>query len=295
MWAITDPQNGQSAYPKPENYEAPLPKAYDAANHQRYVRLSRLWSKAQANPGLKEAQFRTLIKEHLIQQMLSEEQMRGLLQPLGELMTTLRDVKLSDVTFLELQPYHEQTWTSRLVQLRHRQHLHATQYRRRTLTREEITLAWLKVGWTRSTPRERPPENASMTLEKTSLATASTSKQTSSSARHHSSGPSHITMGDYWRTVTCLRQRHPSNGVGAERPMATHYRHLRGSEQNTSTSEQSSTGAGDNSRPSTPSPLFGPGYTSRKAGKEITALVNSPVTILRNGAATRSTNTSTSG
>jgi hypothetical protein len=146
-WAITDPQNGQSAYPKPENYEDPLPKAYEAANHQRYVRLSRLWKEAQVNPGLKEAQFRTIIKPLLIQQGLSEEQIHGLLQPLGELMTTLRDVKLSDVTFLELQPYDDQTWTQdsyndAIVSIFTRLNTAG-----RTLTREEITLAWLKVGW----------------------------------------------------------------------------------------------------------------------------------------------------
>ncbi len=146
-WAITDPQNGQSAYPKQENYEDPLPKAYEGANHQRYVRLSRLWREAQTNPGLKEAQFRTLIRPLLSQQTLSEEQVLGLLQPLGELMTTLRDVKLSDVTFLELQPYDEQTWTrdsynDAIVSIFTRLNTAG-----RTLTREEITLAWLKVGW----------------------------------------------------------------------------------------------------------------------------------------------------
>ena len=146
-WAITDPQNGQSAFPKPENYDDPLPKAYEAANHQRYVRLSRLWKEAQTNPGLKEAQFQKLIKPVLMQQGLGAEQINGLLQPLGELMTTLRDVKLSDITFLELQPYDEQTWTrdsynEAIVSIFTRLNTAG-----RTLTREEITLAWLKVGW----------------------------------------------------------------------------------------------------------------------------------------------------
>ena len=146
-WAITDPQDGQSTYPKPENYEDPLPKAYSPGNHQRYVRLSRLWKEAQANPGLKEAQFRNIIKPLLAQQGLNGEQAQALLQPLGELMTTLRDVKLADVTFLELQPYDDQTWTrdsynDAIVSIFTRLNTAG-----RTLTREEITLAWLKVGW----------------------------------------------------------------------------------------------------------------------------------------------------
>src|ERR1035438_936569 len=99
------------------------------------------------NPGLKEAQFRTIIKPLLDQQGLSPEQAAALLQPLGELMTTLRDVKLADVTFLELQPYDDQTWTrdsynDAIVSIFTRLNTAG-----RTLTREEITLAWLKVGW----------------------------------------------------------------------------------------------------------------------------------------------------
>lgn len=146
-WAITDPQNGQSSFPKPDNYENPLPKAYELENRGRYVRLSRFWKEAQANPGLKEAQFRNIVKPLLEEHGLNTDQIQALLQPLGELMTTLRDVKLSDVTFLELQPYDDQTWTrdsynDAIVSIFTRLNTAG-----RTLTREEITLAWLKVGW----------------------------------------------------------------------------------------------------------------------------------------------------
>jgi hypothetical protein len=146
-WAITDPQGGQSSYPKPENYEDPLRKAHAPENQGRLVRLSRLWREAQPNPSLKEAQFRTIIKPLLVQYGLTEAHIQELLQPLGELMTTLRDVKLADVTYLELQPYDEQTWTrdgynDAIVSIFTRLNTAG-----RTLTREEITLAWLKVGW----------------------------------------------------------------------------------------------------------------------------------------------------
>ena len=78
---------------------------------------------------------------------LDETQIQELLQPLGELMTTLRDVKLADVTYLELQPFDEQTWSrdsynEAIVSIFTRLNTAG-----RTLTREEITLAWLKVGW----------------------------------------------------------------------------------------------------------------------------------------------------
>jgi len=154
-WAITDPRAGQSSYPKPDNYENPLLQAYIAPNQQRLIRLSRLWREAQPNPALKEAQFRQLVKPLLDQHRVPEETVEKLLGPLGELMTTLRDVKLADVTFLELQPYDPQTWTpdtynDAIVSIFTRLNTAG-----RTLTREEITLAWLKVGWEASVTEGR--------------------------------------------------------------------------------------------------------------------------------------------
>jgi hypothetical protein len=146
-WAVTDPQKGQSDFQKPDNYEDPLVKAHTQSNQQRYIRLSRLWKEAQPNPGLKEAQFRNILKPVLEQHGVAAEMVGKLLQPMGELMTTLRDVKMADVTFLELQPFDEQTWTrdsynDAIVNIFTRLNTAG-----RTLTREEITLAWLKVGW----------------------------------------------------------------------------------------------------------------------------------------------------
>lgn len=146
-WAITDPQNGQSNFPKPDNYENPLPKAYAPENQSRLIRLSRLWKEAQPNPALKEAQFRQILRPLLEQHGVGPGTIDRLLQPMGELMTTLRDVKLADVTFLELQPYDPQTWTpdtynDAIVNIFTRLNTAG-----RTLTREEITFAWLKVGW----------------------------------------------------------------------------------------------------------------------------------------------------
>src|SRR5580765_1690676 len=62
-------------------------------------------------------------------------------------MTTLRDVKLARVTFLELAPFDSAISTSEayddaIVSIFTRLNTAG-----RTLTREEITFAWLKVGW----------------------------------------------------------------------------------------------------------------------------------------------------
>ena len=144
-WAVTDPQGGQSNFPK-ANDEGPLPKAY--AQPSRLIRLSRLWKEAPPNPALHEAQFRNLVKPLLAKHGVAPEKIDKLLPPMGELMTTLRDVKLADVTFLELQPFDEKTWThdtynDAVVNIFTRLNSAG-----RILSREEITLAWLKVGWT---------------------------------------------------------------------------------------------------------------------------------------------------
>lgn len=146
-WAVTDPQDGQSNFPKPESYDGPLPRAYAAENRNRLIRLSRLWKEAQPNPALKEANFRQMLGPLMAEHGVAADDIRKLLNPMGELMTTLREMKLADVTFLELQPFDPQTWTrdsynDAIVNIFTRLNTAG-----RTLTSEEITLAWLKVGW----------------------------------------------------------------------------------------------------------------------------------------------------
>jgi hypothetical protein len=147
IWAIVDPSNGQSSYHKPDNYEEPLVNSTLPQNKGRYIRLSRLWREAQPNPGLKEAHFRNIVEPVLKHHDVPDNKIAALLPPLGELMTTLRDVKMADVTYLELQPFDDTTWTrdsynDAIVNIFTRLNTAG-----RTLTREEITLAWLKVGW----------------------------------------------------------------------------------------------------------------------------------------------------
>jgi hypothetical protein len=147
LWAVTDPLNGSSKFPKPENYEPPLVKIHSLENAGRYIRLSRLWKEASSNYALKEAQFREIIRPVLEQHGVKPGKIDSLLPPMGELMTTLRDVKMFDVDYLELQPFDEVIWSQAsyndaIVNIFTRLNTAG-----RTLTREEITLAWLKVGW----------------------------------------------------------------------------------------------------------------------------------------------------
>ncbi len=148
QWVVTDPAEGQSKWPKPApSYEEPLTRSFSEVNRGRFVRLSRLWARATPNPSLKEAQFRDSIKELFAAEGVSEHRTQELLVPMGELMTTLRDLKLSKVTYLELLAYDSAVWTEdsyndAIVNIFTRLNTAG-----RTLTREEITLAWLKVGW----------------------------------------------------------------------------------------------------------------------------------------------------
>src|SRR5690606_38180863 len=111
QWAITDPNGGQSAWNKPDNYNEPLPKMFSDGNARRYLRLARLWSSVPPNANLKEKQFQEIAGTLLTEQGVANDLTERLLQPMGELMSTLRDVKLSKITFLELSPYDKNIWT----------------------------------------------------------------------------------------------------------------------------------------------------------------------------------------
>jgi len=146
-WAVTDPAKGQSEWSKPDNYKDPLPQAFAEEHKGRLIRLGRLWKTVSANPNMKEKQFRDDLQPFLEEQGVVAETIDRLLVPMGELMSTLRDVKLSKITYLELRPYDKDLWTEdeyngAVVNIFTRLNTAG-----RTLTREEITFAWLKVGW----------------------------------------------------------------------------------------------------------------------------------------------------
>ena len=147
QWAITDPVGGQSVWGKPATYVEPLLRTFAEENKCRFIRLSRLWAAATPNLNIKEAQFREILRGLFSDEGIPLDIAEKLLVPMGELMTTLRDVKLSKVTYLELLAFDENIWTEdayndAIVNIFTRLNSGG-----RTLSREEITLAWLKVGW----------------------------------------------------------------------------------------------------------------------------------------------------
>lgn len=144
-WVITDDANGQSKLHKPPNYVDPLEKASECAG--RFVRLSRLWEKAPEQAGIDAFEAAdlagTLLQEHGVPEATREDQKR----PTGALLMALRDVKQTRVTYLELAGYEEAfgsraVYNDAVVNIFTR--LNAAG---RTLKPEDITFAWLKVGW----------------------------------------------------------------------------------------------------------------------------------------------------
>ncbi|HLP78028.1 MAG TPA: DUF262 domain-containing protein [Candidatus Paceibacterota bacterium] len=146
-WVVNDDAGGKSASPRQSGYTEPLKTASASECKGQFIRLSRLWQTAQPNPNLKEAQFRKLVEPVLDQHQVSVELKKDILPPLGELLATFSGLRSSMVNFLELQPFNEMI-TSRddyndsIVNIFTRLNTAG-----RTLTREEITFAWLKTGW----------------------------------------------------------------------------------------------------------------------------------------------------
>ena len=145
-WMVTKPVGGQSTHSKPDSYEESLLRTFDPANDGRYIRFSRIWHAVKEDAQLKEKDFRLRLQELLKDWKVGASNQAELIDPLAELMTTIRDIKLSEVSFLQVNNYSEiwsqDEYNDAIVNIFTRLNTAG-----RTLTREEITLAWLKTGW----------------------------------------------------------------------------------------------------------------------------------------------------
>jgi hypothetical protein len=143
-WVVTDDANGQSNLLKPTGYEPALPLASKARGD--YVRLARLW---EAVPDQSIDNYEAediaenILTEHGVPDRTRGEQKRSL----GALLIALREVKQTRVTYLELSEYEaahgsRDVYNDAIVNIFTRLNTAG-----RTLTREDITFAWLKIGW----------------------------------------------------------------------------------------------------------------------------------------------------
>ncbi len=144
-WAILDGVSGQSAEPPPANYVYPLLAA--KKNPGRFIRLSRFWDLVQKN--LSEREYKKLLEPMLREHGVGDAGRLSLLDPLAEFMKVVENVKTNSfvhalqIESFELTPqWSKDDYCDAIVNIFTRLNTAG-----RTLTREEITLAWLKVGW----------------------------------------------------------------------------------------------------------------------------------------------------
>lgn len=144
-WVVTDQQKGRSTWKVPSNYEHPLLSAWEHSG--RFIRLSRMWNLAEN--GLTESDYRDLLEPFLYEHNMSDDRVAELKQPLAEFMKTVELIKTTShvhalqIETLKVTPqWTKDDYDDAIVNIFTRLNTAG-----RTLTREEITLAWLKVGW----------------------------------------------------------------------------------------------------------------------------------------------------
>jgi 5-methylcytosine-specific restriction endonuclease McrA len=153
-WVVTDDAKGQSTLAKPGSYNPVLERA--TAKPGKFVRLSRLWDKAPEQAGIDSYQAEEIASSILQEHHVSGDDRERHKRPIGALLLALADVKRTRVTYLELAEYEEASLGSResyndaVVNIFTRLNTAG-----RTLKREDITFAWLKVGWNTACTQNR--------------------------------------------------------------------------------------------------------------------------------------------
>jgi len=147
QWAVTHPAGGRSNYRRPDNYADPLPLLPDHPN--RFIRLSRLW-RAVPPPNTDAFEVEGIAARLLKQNDFDEEFMQRRTRSVAALIIALRNVRDTRVTYLELEQFSEthgdrSEYDDAIVNIFTRLNTAG-----RTLTREDITFAWLKINWNNS-------------------------------------------------------------------------------------------------------------------------------------------------
>ena len=145
LWAVTGGATAQSTFPKKQNYKEPLSKA-DEGTSRRFIRLSRVWDVA-PTVEIEADQAEEKAAEFLLSQEVSPEVVKNAQRAVGSLLMVLGRVKKTRVTYLELAEFDQNVFTREnyndaVVNIFTRLNTAG-----RTLTREDITFAWLKTGW----------------------------------------------------------------------------------------------------------------------------------------------------
>jgi hypothetical protein len=146
-WVVTGGVSAQAGLPKPPNYEEPLPRTHDSSGAKKFVRLSRLWEIAPQVEGIEQEQADNFADKVLEEHQVTPAMIKKLRRPIGSLILNLARLKRTRVTYLELAEFDPNIFTrdaynDAVVNIFTRLNSAG-----RTLTREDITFAWLKIGW----------------------------------------------------------------------------------------------------------------------------------------------------
>lgn len=146
-WVVRSTSKQQSAGKRPVNYEYPLTAADDPKNLGRYVRLSRLWEIGGERQLTDSADFEAavgkLFEDHKTPKQLAD----GLQRCVEDLLRKLREIRETRVTFLEVDKHDEKIGSSAVYMDAVVSIFTRLNTAGRTLSREEITFAWVKTGW----------------------------------------------------------------------------------------------------------------------------------------------------
>lgn len=143
-WSITSIQNGTGPHTPPKGYEQPLP---NVAAGSRLLRLSQLWTLAASSAGVSIRDYEdgvdSLLKQRGIAGAFSKDTLFGLV----DLVNHLSDIKRTDVSFLQVMSESDaglevQQYDDAVVNVFARLNSAG-----RTLTKQEITFAWIKRKW----------------------------------------------------------------------------------------------------------------------------------------------------
>jgi hypothetical protein len=147
QWAMCSAQDAASPGPRPANYKAPLPRASQPGVPARFLRFSRVWDLAKPTAGVSHAEYVRVVRTELDAHKVPVEGRGELETTLAELASILASVKQSGVSFLELSSFDpeivdEAVYDDAIVNIFTRLNTAG-----RTLTRQEITFAWIKRKW----------------------------------------------------------------------------------------------------------------------------------------------------
>ena len=145
-WAVTGGAPACSQKSK-KGDDRPLPLTHEPGMGSRYIRLSRFWDAAPGAEGIEQEQANSLAERVLKDHAIDDTRMDEMTRVAGALLMALARVKTTRVTFLELKQFDERLFSrdaydDAVVNIFTRLNTAG-----RTLTREDITFAWLKSKW----------------------------------------------------------------------------------------------------------------------------------------------------